>query len=260
MVCSCVKNKVSLQQASQARLCDFHGFMKQLVPLISICAIIICCLITSLLITPRGFSSPSASSCRNSILKKPRDRAGGRPPVLSSFVVDPTIALSLMFQVRGRVASSHPHPCHHPCPHASLQPSQAGSPICILVYLLETTNNLKSPIWWTASRGPKSFTTHQGPSSHPYPNPPLPQCGSHYRPPSASSPTLLAQKGSETGGDLSAQQLFTSLHRGNLGLFMEIQMLLNNRCCSEKENFFYYYLVLFEGFVFLVFLCSLEKS
>lgn len=39
-------------------------------------------------------------------------------------------------------------------------------------------------------------------------------------------------------GGLSAEQLFISLCRGNLGLFMEIQMLLNNRCSSEKENFF----------------------
>lgn len=34
------------------------------------------------------------------------------------------------------------------------------------------------------------------------------------------------------------EQLFISLCRGNLGLFMEIQTLLNNRCSSEKENFF----------------------
>lgn len=43
---------------------------------------------------------------------------------------------------------------------------------------------------------------------------------------------------SDTRGGLSAEQLFISLCRGNLGLFMEIQTLLNNRCSSEKENFF----------------------
>lgn len=51
----------------------------------------------------------------------------------------------------------------------------------------------------------------------------------------SSSPHAGRQR---NGGGLSVEQLFISLCRGNLGLFMEIQMLLNNRCSSEKENFF----------------------
>jgi len=51
------------------------------------------------------------------------------------------------------------------------------------------------------------------------------------------------------------EQLFISLCRGNLGLFMEIQMLLNNRCSSKKETFFSF----LRGRGLFFFKCSLEK-
>lgn len=57
-------------------------------------------------------------------------------------------------------------------------------------------------------------------------------------PPPARPLPLSSQRGRGAGGGLSVEQLFISLCRGNLGLFMEIQMLLHNRCSSEKENCF----------------------
>lgn len=104
-------------------------------------------------------------------------------------------------------------------------PSQAGSPVHMAGRLLKTSNDLKN-LFWQRSLAKPEFHHPIGPSSHHYSAPrgvPL-----HHPTTGASSPAVFMQGGGEMGGGLSVEQLFISLCRGNLVLFMKMQTWLNN--------------------------------
>lgn len=117
-------------------------------------------------------------------------------------------------------------------------PSQAGFTVHEASWLLKTPNNIKNPLWWRSSTQPKSSCIPRGPNSHLCAASPLSQLGSPCKLPHWCLLSHSPHSGNLRQGGLSVEQLFISLCRGNLGLFMEIQTLLNTRCFSEKENFF----------------------
>lgn len=155
------------------------------------------------------------------MLKNPRARAGGRPPVSNS---SPEAQPHISGQREGGILTSR-------WPAYPSVPSRAGSPVHMAAWMFKTLNNLKSPIQRRASTEPKSFMTQQ------------------------PSPCTERQNWDR----FECRIIVYIFVQGKSGIIYGNSDVAN-RCCSEKENVSFC-LRVFEDFFLLVWcsLCSLEK-